>query len=574
MKNTWFATSALAPILFALATLSGCSDADNKNKSISTRDYSTSNPVEVNLLNRHIVNNEAAYIPAQCYTKTMGKDDKIHNPCFSCHTQGIAPNYINDSNFQQEYDFRDYSRTNHWTNLFKDRSEAVAQISDSEIMQYVRTSNYMDDKGQIILANRLANVPEEWDVNQDGKWNGYTPDCYFNFDNEGFDVAPNQQDSGWRAFAYTPFFGTFWPTNGSTNDVIIRLPEAMRQDTSGNYSRQVYKINMATVEAMITRKNIAISATDEKFYQVDLNRNGLLDSATTIVFDWAPVEGKHMSYVGLAKTLQQQNKLHLAAGLYPEGTEFLHTVRYIDHKADGNTQLAARIKELRYAKKTSWNKYPQLYNAAMGEVLESMQFPDRLRKIRGNAENGVINGLGWTYQGFIEDKKGQLRPQSFEESSNCIGCHSGLGVTTDSSFAFPRKLGGEQHQAGWFHWTQRGLHGVPEPKFPDGSWQYTEYLLNNHSANEFRNNDEVIGKFFNADGSLKKSEVETLHNDIGHLLLPSAERALTLNKAYKVIVDEQSYIYGRDAHVKPVTTSWDIVPIDEKTGIKTPVIHN
>ncbi|MDA3806575.1 MAG: hypothetical protein PF440_01565 [Thiomicrorhabdus sp.] len=560
--------------LITATLLTGCNDANNVSSSSPTKDYSIAHPVTVNLLNRHIVNNDAAYIPAQCYTKTAGKDDKIHNPCFSCHTEGLAPNYINDSAFQMEYDFRTYSRTNRWSNLFKDRSVDVAKISDAEILNYVRTSNYINEKDEITLANRLAKVPEQWDVNQDGKWNGYTPDSYFNFDQEGFDVAPDQQDTGWRAFAYAPFFGTFWPTNGSTNDVIIRLPETMRQDDSGNYSRQIYKLNLAIVEAMITRKNIAISNTDEKRYQVDLNRNGVLDNSTAVIYNWAPTEGKQMSYVGMAKTLQQQNKLHLAAGLYPEGTEFLHSVRYIDQKENGGIQLADRLKELRYAKKTSWNKYSQLYNAAMGEEFESTQFPDRLRRVIGNSEEGVINGLGWTYQGFIEDQNGNLRPQSFEESMYCIGCHSGLGATTDSSFAFARKLGSEQHQAGWFHWTQRGLHGVPEPKFPDGSWQYTEYLLQNHSANEFRNNEEVIAKFFNADGSVKNAEIDILHNDIGHLLLPSPERALTLNKAYKVIVDEQSYIYGRDAHVKPVTTSWDIVPIDEKTGIKSPVIHN
>ncbi len=561
--------------IFITATLlTGCSDANHEASISPTNNYSASQPVTVNLLDRHIVNNKAAYIPAQCYTKTVGKDDKVHNPCFSCHTQGLAPNYINDSAFQMEYDFRTYSQTNRWSNLFKDRSADVAKISDAKILEYVRTSNYINEKGEIPLANRLANVPAQWDVNKDGKWNGYTPDSYFNFDKEGFDIAPNQQDTGWRAFAYTPFFGTFWPTNGSTNDVMIRLPETMRQDDTGHYSRQVYKLNLAIVEAMITRKNVAISNTDEKLYQVDLNRNGVLDNATVVIYKWAPTKGKKMSYVGMAKTLQQQDKLHLAAGLYPEGTEFLHSVRYIDQKVDGGIQLANRLKELRYAKKTSWNKYSQLYNAAMGEELESAKFPDRLRTIIGDAEKGLINGLGWTYQGFIEDQAGALRPQNFEESMHCIGCHSGLGATTDSSFAFPRKLSAEHHQQGWFHWTQRGLHGVAEPKFPDGSWQYTEYLLQNHSANEFRNNDEVIHKFFNADGSLKTAEVETLHDDIGHLLLPSAERALTLNKAYKVIVDEQSYIYGRDSHVKPVTTSWDIVPIDEKTGIESPVIHH
>jgi hypothetical protein len=41
-----------------------------------------------------------------------------------------------------------------------------------------------------------------------------------------------------------------------------------------------------------------------------------------------------------------------------------------------------------------------------------------------------------------------------------------------------------------------------------------------------------------------------------------------LNKAYKIIVDEQSYIYGRDAHVKPSTNVHQEVKIDQKTGLE------
>jgi hypothetical protein len=548
-------------ILFSLVsvTLTGCSESQS---------------TEISLLNNRIVNTAGAYIPAQCYTKTKSERGKIHNPCFSCHTAPIAPNYINDSTLQLAYEFRDSTRKNPWSNLFKDRTEPVSKISNASILKYVRQSNYFDANGRITLAETMANIPKEWDVNGDGKWNGFTPDCYYNFDKEGFDSKPNGEMTGWRAFAYAPFLGTFWPTNGSTNDVIIRLAESFRKNTNGEMDLAIYKINLSIIQALIQRQNIDISVTDEKLYGVDLNRNGKLDIANKIVYRWAPKEGLLMSYVGKAKTLLEAKKLHLAAGLYPVGTEFLHSVRYIDIDPQGNASIANRFKELRYGIKTSWSNYSQLKNSALAEIKELHDFPDKLRRLLGNPETGLPNGLGWAYQGFIEDQKGQLRPQSFEESLNCMGCHSGVGVTTDSSFAFPRKLGDEQLQASWFHWSQKSLQGLPEPKFPDGTWQYTEYLLQNHSANEFRNNDEVIGKFFNIEGRLKKSEVETLHSDIAHLLLPSAERAMMLNKAYKVIVDEQSYVYGRDAHVEPVTTSWDIVPMDETTGIETPVIHH
>lgn len=565
----------------ALATVLATTSCQSENKSSkdtstnedSIKNVATENDLGISLKSNEIKHNPYAYIPSQCYTKTK-IDDKVNNPCFSCHTVGQEPNYIDDSEFQLIADFRSTTRKNPWTNLFKDQSEAVGKISDDAISQYVKQTNYFTEEGKIELAERLHDLPKEWDFDGNGIWDGYTPDCYYNFDNEGYDRDPSGKDTGWRAFSYLPFLGTFWPTNGSTDDVLIRLPEAMRQDQQGHYSRAVYHLNLSIVSAMIQRKNIAIPETDEKLYGVDLNKNGQLDMATEIVYDWAPLQKRYMHYVGKAKTLQDEAKLHLAAGLYPEGTEFLHSVRYLALDEKGQVTLSPRLKELRYGKKQFWNTYFQLKNATLSEIKEVHDFPDRLRKIKGDAEIGLSNGVGWVYQGFIENAEGKLRPQNYEETLNCIGCHSGIGITVDSSFAFQRKLDTTHYQQGWYHWTQKGLAGLKEPKFKDGAYQYTEYLLNNNSANEFRNNDEVIAKFWSSDGAIKQEEIDKLHEDIGELLLPSAERAMLLNKAYKVIVDEQSYIYGRDAHVKPITTSWDIVPEGEMTGVKEPVIHN
>jgi hypothetical protein len=67
--------------------------------------------------------------------------------------------------------------------------------------------------------------------------------------------------------------------------------------------------------------------------------------------------------------------------------------------------------------------------------------------------------------------------------------------------------------------------------------------------------------------------LQRLHGDIGYLLLPSPERAKALNKAYKVIVDEQSYIYGRTPHIKSLKdTVWLEPPADEPTGVKEAVL--
>ena len=430
-------------------------------------------PIAVDFLSTTPLNNRGAYVTSQCYTKTVDENGLTHNPCYACHINSIEPNYIDDADLQEKHAFGEYTKVNRFTNLFKDRSELVSQVSDEEIVSYVRENNYIQ-KGQILLANRLKNPPKEWDINSDGKWGGYLPDCYFDFDDEGFDRTPADDFTGWRAFGYYPFLGTFWPTNGSTDDVLIRLADVFRQDTKGNFDVEVYKLNLSIVEALIKKKNITIDAVDERQYGVDLDQDGLLGTATEIVFKWekptydsgtGKITGFSMSYVGLAKERLIANVYLIAPGLYPKDTEFLHSVRYID--VDENSEsitLAPRMKELRYAKKRSWITYAELSNATLTDIKEKDAFPDRLRTVVGNTEYGALNNIGWIYQGFIEDAKGELRPQNYEETLYCIGCHSGIGAIADSTFVFQRKFDKEHFQKGWYHWTQdaNGLNNIAE----------------------------------------------------------------------------------------------------------------
>lgn len=87
---------------------------------------------------------------------------------------------------------------------------------------------YTKTIGDIIVAKKLENLPKEWDVKHNEKWNGYIPDCYHNFDKDGLDKNKKVNYTGWVAFAYMPFLGTFWPTNASTDDVLIRLSKKFR----------------------------------------------------------------------------------------------------------------------------------------------------------------------------------------------------------------------------------------------------------------------------------------------------------------------------------------------------------
>ncbi|WP_428353415.1 hypothetical protein [Methyloprofundus sp.] len=525
----------------------------------------------VDILSR-TVHNKTAYIPPQCYTKTEDDQGNIHNPCFACHTTARRPNYINDADLQQNYSFADTARNNPWLNLFKDRTAAVAQITDQEITQYTNSSNYFDEQGRITLQQKLQQVPANWDYDQNGQWDGFTPDVWFKFDDQGFDHDPSGKLTGWRAFGYYPYFGTFWPTNGSTDDVLIRLADAFQTDSKGKVDLTVYKVNLAIVEAMLKEQDISIDPVDEaKLDNVDLDKDGRIGIATKIRYDWAPVKQRFMWYVGQAHAEQKAGKLHLAAGLYPEGTEFLHTVRYIDVDTQGNNGLSARMKEVRYARKRLWVDYSKLQEKALAEIKEKDDFPNRLRTFRGNAEAGISNGQGWAYAAFIEDAKGELRPQNYEELVFCAGCHSGVGAIKDGIFSFQRKLPVASHQQGWFHWSQKGLKGIAEPRRKDGQYEYSYYLQHNKSANEFRTNKEVQQRFFDPQQALKPVMIEQLHQDISLLLYASAQRALLLNKAYRVIVQEQSFTQGRDATILPIDNVHRQLKQDQSTEVKQPL---
>lgn len=548
------------------------------NSSISPQNTQYNGP---DLTSTTILNAKSAYIPSQCYTKTEDNEGVAHNPCYSCHISSEAPNYIDDWDLQESYAFSEGSKKNIYLNLFKDRTLLVDAINDEQIINYVNQDNYKSADGEIILAKQLKeNLPKEWDFpydgTKDGTWSGFIPDCYFNFDDEGFDKDKNGNYTGWRAFAYQPFLGTFWPTNGSTDDVLIRLPRTMMQDKNGNFSKEVYKINLAIVESMIKKEDINLDGeVDETIYGVDLNHNGVLGISSTVVFKWNkpdflsyyPKVKYNNYYVGKAKQELEKNSLHISPGLYPNGTEFLHSVRYIGINEGNNTiKMANRMKELRYAKKVTWNNYGQLNNAANAEIKEKDAFPERLRTIVGDMENGLATGLGWIYQGFIEDQQGYLRPQTYEETLSCIGCHSGIGAITDSTFAFPRKE--NSHKYGWYHWSQKDLKALKDKKLLNGIGEYQFYLQNNAAGDEFRANAEIKEKFFDTNNNLIIDAINKLSNDITHLIYPSIKRAIELNKAYKVIVDEQSFIYGKDAHIKPLDdTVYKEIEIDKPTKI-------
>lgn len=486
------------------------------------------------LLKSHPVNwvyNREAVIPPQCYTKTEGQ----HNPCYVCHQNARAgrENVMNDGNLQIAYSFSDEGMTNHWRNLFKDRRSLIATISDNSILEWIKQDNYSE------LPVRLKQA----------RFQGWTPDL------KNLHQASNafnkngvaKDNSGWVAFNYKPFPSTFWPTNGNTDDVMIRLPKNFQQNNSGQYSQDIYFANLAILEATIKGlSSIDTLPLDENKIGKDLNLDGKLNVISQII--------DTTEYVGNA------DKEYIDTHLYPKGTEFLHTVRYLDFDKQGLIIPSTRIKEVRYMRK--WKAYPKAVYARQYQLEAYEKEAGHLPGYHIVGDYGLDNGTGWAIQGFIEDAQGRLRQSTFEENFFCMGCHNTVGSTIDKTFSFARKIDGA---AGWGYINLHRQQDAPGKGELQG--EYLTYFERAGGGDEFRSNDEMLSRWFDKNGQVKCDEVQAA-TSIYELITPSHKRAIELNKAYKTIVDEQSYIYGRDARIVPAKNVYK--KIDNKTAPTLP----
>ena len=139
---------------------------------------------------------------------------------------------------------------------------------------------------------------------------GYVPDLDLaqRFDADGF----ASDGSGWRAIRYKPFLlGTFWPMNGSADDVMIRLPRVFQTDVKGNMSGEIYKTNLAILKAAIavppsvTSPNLLreVEPFDEAIAGVDLDGDGRLQQITAI-------RGLPSHYTGAARDIAVRRFLY------------------------------------------------------------------------------------------------------------------------------------------------------------------------------------------------------------------------------------------------------------------------
>ena len=513
--------ASIADVSTSSTNDAGITDAGQAPLDASTNTTpDTGNPGQPNNSQANLYNPEAV-IPPQCYTKT----EQRFNPCYTCHqfipqNEGRV-NRMDDGDLQGDYGFSDIGVTNHWTNLFVDRRPRIAAISDESILNYINQDNYSPLEARLRSQN----------------WRGWYPDLAnlaegaAAFDSQGFAL----DDSQWVAFNYMPLPSTFWPTNGSTDDVMIRLPEKFRQTKDGQYSRDIYILNLTAVEAAVKKlPYLSIPPMDERALNIDIDNNGQLTVTSTLT--------RPAQYFGAA------DDTNLQLFLYPLNTEFLHTVRYIGIAADGSIYNARRMKEVRYMYKNIVHPISTL--GAFFAEEQRDKFEGNLPRYARQGDIGIDNKFGWIISGFIEDANGDLRPQGYEENLFCMGCHTTIGSIIDSTISFPRKVDGA---AGWGYINLRAMKDVPV--FGESVGAIEDYLRRVGGGNEFRENKEIEQKYFR-NGQLNVSAVRA-EQSVYDIIAPSRERALQLNKAYKTIVEDQNYLRGRDANIEPATNVFD-----------------
>ncbi|MFB0980445.1 MAG: hypothetical protein QMC62_05985 [Alteromonadaceae bacterium] len=274
---------------------------------------------------------------------------------------------------------------------------------------------------------------------------------------------------------------------------------------------------------------IDIFPTDEIQINRDLNLDGELSTGVELLM-------AQKYFVGDA------NQIKVPRQQYPVNTEIMHSVRYVGIDDKGETYIPQRMKELRYMTKTQLLNDSAIDSAYRRERKEKLdeQLPNYIRV----NERGFNNKFGWLIQGYIEDYNGELRPQSYEETFYCMGCHSAIGTTIDQTFAFPRKITG---RAGWGYIDLKGMKDAPSKGQSEG--EILQYLQINGGGNEFRENMEMRNKWYKADGSVDKDKVKEA--DVYELITPSKKRAYAMNKAYTQIVRTQSFIHERDVNITP-----------------------
>jgi len=383
--------------------------------------------------------NEEPNIPPQCWIET---GYGTQNACKYCHTDYLTlarhGNAFDIGEDQILYSFPTPNLNRIlWRNIIlpqeieqRLKAEGI-ELPDPEDVDYVRYDNW-----RATFAMARGNGNTEWVNLQDpnSRWIMFPaldPDHLYPFDAndptgggthgfvdlDGFVRDQKEQYTGWRAINFFPYT-IFTPLTGSVSGIYIRLSEKF-MTAAGEFDLDVYKSNLDLLE-----RNIKNLLPTEKSYYGD---------ASEIAVD---------------------------KGFYPIGTEFAHPLHYVDLMADGQMGLeldavrgnevkdyefpgtrSKRVKEIRYMFK--WKEVTLDDIAIDDDEEEGEEFEEFVGR---EGQGWVENGAGWILAAYIEDRFGNLRPQTAEELAQCVGCHGNVGNTVDAVWSFQRKLPAEK---GW-----------------------------------------------------------------------------------------------------------------------------
>lgn len=399
-------------------------------------------------------------IPPECY---LDQQDNRINSCKYCHLSGL-PGALNDEADRQA---AFPAAENLFLNVLDPArldSLVPPQSIPADLSDYLARDNYHP-----ALAARSGG-PE---VGTGAGSLRYFPDL--DPDQTGPDGFAN---NGWRAFKWKPN-ELAWPRyNGRIQQNWVRLPGKFRRRADGVYDRGTYQRNLDLLVEVVRGKV----------------REG--------------------TYLGLAADEP------VIAYRFPAGTEVLHYLYYLDPAQPG--MKARRIKEVRWNIKSVPEQYNQAFFAFVSAKEKEYSYTYREGGPRAAAAYGLVyNEDGWDIIGFIEDPQGALRPQTAQEMSQCLGCHSGrLSSIVDSHWnSLQRKLPGE---AGW---ALQDYQGIPD--------YYNAYLGRGETGEIFEN--------YEGDAARMPTGPE------GYIdFLPTPEEAEALTRRYYQIVQSQSFYLGRD----------------------------
>lgn len=488
MKYRWSGWKRLAFIPLLAAALASCSDGQSQ---VTTAAMAPNLP-KGDYRSPLTFSNPYAHIPAQCYIETSRG---TQNACLFCHTNGLYQAGLGNNfpqagaeprlgNLQLEYSFTPFSTfiaspsRNPWENTLTPEKlrEAVTVLGIDPVVwdmeSYIRQDNwraaFAQRSGDPLIWNSGGDDspfrlfpgldPHDLPADTDGFVRSSTSRNGFFQDHDGRWIT------GWRAVNFMPY-GIFTPMTGSVSGIYLRLPQTFMRRADGGFDLEIYRQNLDLLERAIQDR---LRSEDGPNYR------------------------------GAAQTVA------LERGLYPVGTEFAHPLHYVDIAADGRDLAispypgtrAQRVKEIRYMFK--WKPfYPSQFRPGVKEEGAPVYGNDR--------EGWVDNGVGWYLAGYIEAADGALRPQSREELTQCIGCHSGIastefpqftsgvGNTVDSTWALPRKFAGE---LGWREMDYLGYLAQPNAKADQapGQAQRGDPLNRRLGKGEFRHFlDHVVG---------------------------------------------------------------------------------